>query len=48
MIEFLTYTIVSIILLIIGGLLIINMLLLNLKANLEEIHKFHKDIINKE
>ena len=47
MIEFLTYTIVSIILLIIGGLLIINMLLANVKNNLEELHKFHKDIIDK-
>lgn len=48
MIEFLTYTIVSIILLIIGGLLIINMLLANVKNNLEELHKFAKDITDKE
>mgnify|MGYP007061143863 CR=1 FL=1 len=47
MIEFLTYTIVSIILLIIGGLLIINMLLANVKNNLEELHKIHNDIIDK-
>lgn len=48
MIEFLTYTIVSVILLIICGLLIINMLLANVKNNLEELHKFHNDIIEKE
>ena len=47
MIEFLTYTIVSIILLIIGVLLIINMLLANVKNNLEELHKIHNDIIDK-
>jgi len=47
MIDFLTYTIVSLILLIIGGLLIINMLLANVKNNLEELHKFYKDIIDK-
>ena len=48
MIEFLTYTIVSVILLIICGLLIINMLLVNVKNNLEELHKFAKEISDKE
>lgn len=48
MIEFLTYTIIGIILLIIGGLLIINTLLKNVKNNLEELHRFAKDITDKE
>lgn len=48
MVEFLTYTIIGIILLAICGLLIINMLLANLKNNLEELHKFAKDIVDKE
>ena len=48
MIEFLTYVVVSIILLIIAGLLIINTLLKNVKNNLEELHKFAKEITNKE
>ena len=47
MIEFLTYTIIGIILLMIGGLLIINMLLTNVKNNLEELHKFAKEITDK-
>lgn len=47
MIEFLIYTIIGIILLAICGLLIINMLLTNVKNNLEELHKFYKDIIDK-
>lgn len=48
MIEFLTYTIIGIILLLIGGLLIINTLLKNVKSNLEELHRFAKDIADKE
>lgn len=48
MVEFLTYTIIGIILLAIGGLLIINMLLANVKNNLEELHKFAKEITDKE
>lgn len=48
MIEFLTYVIVSIILLMIGGLLIINMMLANVKNTLEELHKLSKDIVKKE
>lgn len=48
MIEFLTYTIIGIILLMICGLLIINTLLKNVKNNLEELHKFSKDIVDKE
>lgn len=48
MIEFLTYVVVSMLLLIIGGLLIINMLLANAKNTLEELHKFAKEIADKE
>ena len=48
MIEFLTYIVVSMLLLIICGLLIINTLLKNVKSNLEELHKFAKDITDKE
>lgn len=48
MIEFLTYTIVSLILLAIAGLLIINSLLKNVKKNLEELHKYAKEISDKE
>lgn len=48
MVEFLTYTIIGIILLAICGLLIINTLLKNVKNNLEELHKFAKDITDKE
>lgn len=48
MIEFLTYVIVSLIILIISGLLIINTLLKNVKNNLEELHKFAKEITDKE
>lgn len=48
MIEFLTYTIIGIILLLIGGLLIINTLLKNVKNNLEELHEFANDITDKE
>ena len=48
MIEFLTYTIVSLIILITSGLLIINALLKNVKNNLEELHKYAKEISDKE
>lgn len=47
MIEFLVYVIVSMLLLLISGLFIINNLLVNVKDNLEELHKLHKDIIDK-
>lgn len=42
MIEFLTYTIVSLIILAIGGLLIINSLLANAKKTIEELHNLAK------
>lgn len=48
MIEFLTYTIISLILLAIAELLIINSLLKNVKNNLEELHKYAKEISNDE
>lgn len=48
MIEFLTYTIISLILLAMSGLLIINSLLKNVKNNLEELHKYAKEISDKE
>ncbi len=44
MIEFLTYVVVSVILLIIGGLLIINSLLSNAKKTIEELHNLAKEI----
>lgn len=42
MIEFLTYVVVSVILLIIAGLLIINSLLANAKKTIEELHNLAK------
>lgn len=48
MIEFLTYTIVSIFLLAIGFLLIINMLLANISNSLEKIHELHNNFLDKE
>ena len=42
MIEFLTYVVVSMLLLIIGGLLIINSLLANAKKTIEELHNLAK------
>lgn len=46
MIEFSTYVVVSVLLLLIGGLLIINNLLVNIKTNLEELHDLSKNSID--